>query len=207
MTCGRGACHSLMNVLSAAKSSCVFSAREAPGFSAPTSAITRPPRVHPERTCPGCGVIFRPGKRERKIKIHCSRACYEASRKVAKTCPACGNDFAVNASIAHRYNVCSNACKTADTIYVNCGRCGQRFRAEKHLNRQFCSEECRRPPVYVTCKTCNADFRTASPALLPPTASSVPAVATASSRARPCWSSASGRRSPCCALTSLPNLT
>ena len=117
-------------------------------------------RVHPERACPGCGVTFRPGKRERKIKVHCSRACYEASRKVTKSCPVCGNDFAVNASIAHRYNVCSNACKTADTIYVDCGRCGKRFRAEKHLNRQFCSEECRRPPVYVTCKTCNADFRT-----------------------------------------------
>ena len=91
----------------------------------------------------------------------CSRACYDADRKrkVTKACPVCAESFTVNESQAWKYTVCSVACRTADTKYVDCDRCGTRFRAEKHLNRQFCSETCRRPPVSAECLTCGIEFR------------------------------------------------
>jgi len=122
---------------------------------------------HPDRECPQCGVTFnprtgsQPKRRGRPDRTYCTRECYDASRanRVTKTCPACGNDFTVKACIANRYRVCSHACKTADTIYVDCERCGKRFRAEKHLNRRHCSEECRRPPVYITCRNCEQTVR------------------------------------------------
>jgi very-short-patch-repair endonuclease len=124
--------------------------------------------VHPDRECPGCGATFSPSESSRSgprngnpNRAYCSRECYDASRAntVTKTCPVCGSDFTVKACIAHRYRVCSIACKTADTIYVDCERCGRSFRAEKHLNRHYCSEECRRPPVYITCRNCNQTVR------------------------------------------------
>lgn len=79
---------------------------------------------------------------------------------VTKVCPACGKTFVITkGATAHRYTVCSMACKTRDTKYVNCKRCGKRFRAEKRLNRHFCSESCRRPPVYINCRHCGAARR------------------------------------------------
>lgn len=113
----------------------------------------------PLRPCRVCGQDFKPkGGSDRP---YCSRACYEATRaaKVIKTCTVCGKDFAVIPSNANRYTACSVACKTAETKYVDCERCGTRFRAEKHLNRRFCSEACRRPPVFIDCLTCGAGFR------------------------------------------------
>jgi very-short-patch-repair endonuclease len=93
-------------------------------------------------------------------RTYCSLACFRASQaKVTKTCPVCGKDFTVRAAYARRYRVCSAACKTADTKYVDCDRCGNRFRAEKHLNRRYCSEECRRPPMILTCRNCKRRFR------------------------------------------------
>lgn len=112
----------------------------------------------PLRPCRTCGQDFKPmGGSDRP---YCSRACYEASRaRIAKTCAACGKSFTVVASQTERYTVCSRACKTAATKYVDCERCGTRFRAEKHLNRRFCSEACRRPPVVTDCLTCGSEFR------------------------------------------------
>ena len=114
--------------------------------------------VHQERRCPQCGLTFRPSRDENKLKSFCTWACYDASRsRVTKICAECGSEFTVSASTASRYRRCSRGC---GTIYVNCERCGKRFRAEKTLNRHFCSEECRRPPVLLTCRNCGTEFRT-----------------------------------------------
>lgn len=78
---------------------------------------------------------------------------------VVKECPVCGKTFEVSAAIADRYIVCSRECRTADTEYVTCERCGKVFRAEHRHNRHFCSEKCRRPPVFATCDTCGKPFR------------------------------------------------
>lgn len=124
---------------------------------------------YPDRECPQCGVTFSPrlgsraGPRTGRVnRTYCTRECYEASRAnpVTKTCPVCGRDYTISkGATAGRYTVCSRACRTADTIYVDCERCGQFFRAEKHLNRRYCSEGCRRPPVYVTCRNCGETNR------------------------------------------------
>lgn len=113
----------------------------------------------PLRPCRTCGQDFKPmGGSDRP---YCSRACYEASRAnaVTKTCAICAGAFTVNASQAWKYTICSAACRRAETKYVDCDRCGTRFRAEKHLNRRFCSETCRRPPVVADCLTCGTEFR------------------------------------------------
>lgn len=125
---------------------------------------------HPDRECPQCGKTFSPRKGSRSgprtgnpNRAYCSRECYDASRanSVTKACPVCGNDFTVKACIADRYTTCSMACKTASTAYVNCERCGRRFANTdpKRLNRHYCSEECRRPPMILTCRNCGEEFR------------------------------------------------
>lgn len=124
--------------------------------------------VYPDRECPQCGITFSPrlGPRSGPRKgnpgrTYCSVACFRASQATAtKTCPVCGKDFTVGAATAHRYRVCSNACKTADTIYLDCERCGKRFKGEQGgRTRRHCSEECRRPPMILTCRNCGKDFR------------------------------------------------
>lgn len=112
---------------------------------------------HPDRDCAHCGETFSSSAEQK----YCSPACYYASRanRAAKTCPACGKDFTVPGSNADRYNVCSRECRTADTLYVDCERCGQSFRASRLLNRRYCSEECRRPPVFIDCRNCGMTFR------------------------------------------------
>lgn len=122
----------------------------------------------PTRDCLHCGHSFDPrsltsdGRRRNPNNKYCSSDCYNAKRAnpVTKTCPVCHKVFTIaKGAIAHRYNVCSVACKTRDTKYVDCERCGKRFRAEKRLNRHYCSESCRRPPVYADCRTCGKQFR------------------------------------------------
>jgi very-short-patch-repair endonuclease/ribosomal protein S27AE len=91
---------------------------------------------------------------------YCSKTCeLAAAPKVDKVCPECGKTFTVLASQAERYNFCSYACRTARTKYQTCERCGKPFVAERHLNRHYCSEECRRPPNFVECQTCGTTFR------------------------------------------------
>src|SRR5574343_615251 len=96
-------------------------------------------------TCPTCGKKSRrsPTNADR---VFCSRKCYDASRAakyVTKLCPVCGQQFTVRAIVANRYTVCSRACRTADTRYVTCKRCGKVFTGKTDHNRGFCSEECR----------------------------------------------------------------
>lgn len=129
---------------------------------------------HPDRECPQCGKTFSPrlgtreerrsGRAQHVNRTYCTRECYEASRAnpVTKTCPVCGKDFTItNGASADRYTVCSFACKTAATVYVDCERCGKRFpnTDPKRLNRSYCSEECRRPPMFLTCRNCSSQFR------------------------------------------------
>jgi very-short-patch-repair endonuclease len=91
---------------------------------------------------------------------YCSRECQIASKKVTKVCPVCGKDFEVNQSIQDRYTVCSKECRLANTKYQICKRCGKSFNnPEKRYDRHYCSEECRRPPVYINCATCGIKFR------------------------------------------------
>lgn len=113
------------------------------------------------RICPQCGDRFYlVPSRVKRDELFCSVPCRLESKKVEKVCPECGKTFKVNRSIADRYTVCSRACRTANTKYVSCERCGKVFRAEKHLNRRYCSEVCRRPPKYINCRNCGKEFRT-----------------------------------------------
>lgn len=121
-------------------------------------------RVHADRECPQCGETFNPrtGRRAGNAEaIYCSHKCYMArlSNQVAKTCPVCGRDFQVRASEAGSYSVCSMECRRKDTSYVNCERCGKRFVDDSRRQRRHCSEECRRPPVMIACRTCGREFR------------------------------------------------
>jgi len=114
------------------------------------------------RVCQGCNITFEPGASGRNAaRTFCTRECYEANRAntVTKNCPVCGQDFTIKACIADRYTTCSNACKTAETVYVDCERCGKRFRSDRRWTSRFCSEECRRPAAMVTCRNCDAEFR------------------------------------------------
>ncbi|MHB1418468.1 MAG: endonuclease domain-containing protein [Bacillota bacterium] len=120
-------------------------------------------RKIPDAVCEQCGITFSPGTgSSRWNRRWCGWDCYSKSRAaelVEKICPVCAKLFKVSKSIEHRYTVCSRDCRTAATKYVTCERCGKIFRAEKRLNRHFCSEECRRPPVLIHCDICGKEFR------------------------------------------------
>lgn len=118
-------------------------------------------RLGENRTCPQCGSAFYlPPARVARGEVYCSRKCLsESAPRIEKVCPACGKTFSVFASTAHRYTVCSRECRLSTTKYVSCKRCGKMFRAEKNLNRHYCSEECRRPPQYRDCRSCGTRFR------------------------------------------------
>lgn len=94
---------------------------------------------------------------------YCSRECYKiatSANKITKICPQCGKPFEVNIKIADRYTVCSRACRLAETKYITCERCGKIFASSKKgITRHFCSEECRRPPIFINCATCGKTFR------------------------------------------------
>lgn len=114
------------------------------------------------KTCVQCGEPLK-GIQLLRQRQYCSRTCYEAASAavyVTKQCPVCRKDFTVLVSVSDRYTVCSMACRLAETKYVACERCGKTFVAERLLNRHYCSEECRRPPKYITCKTCGKRVRT-----------------------------------------------
>jgi very-short-patch-repair endonuclease len=111
------------------------------------------------KVCPVCERTFYVTPSHKQHKLFCSRDCQRAFYAVEKVCPVCGKTFSVPRGVADRYTVCSMECKTANTKYLTCERCGKVFRAEKHLNRHYCSEECRRPPIIENCKTCGKEFR------------------------------------------------
>jgi very-short-patch-repair endonuclease len=118
-------------------------------------------RVGAMHVCPACGKSFylTPCRAARGERF-CSQECRLSTiPKVDKVCPVCQQVFRVNASTAHRYSVCSLECRHAITLRKTCLRCGKIYRAEKRLNRHYCSEECRRPPKLINCKTCSRQFR------------------------------------------------
>src|SRR3990167_1699463 len=110
--------------------------------------------------CPNCGkVVSHSPAAIRQNRRYCSKECELTHKTVEKVCPVCGKPFRVSRSTADRYTVCSRECRTHETKYVACERCGKVFRAEKRLNRHYCSEECRRPPVFIQCRNCGVEFR------------------------------------------------
>lgn len=115
--------------------------------------------------CTNCGTPFTPTTNGRTF---CSRVCYESFRtdKIEKICIGCHTLFTVNKSIAHRYNYCSFNCKKqhSKNVVKHCERCGKSFEhkgsdIERGLDRHFCSEKCRRPPIFKTCPHCGKSFR------------------------------------------------
>lgn len=112
-------------------------------------------------TCQNCREEFHP-KLGMKDQKYCQRSCYEAARAstyVTKRCPQCLKDFTVKAIYDDRYTVCSRACRLAETVYVDCKRCGKTFTGERSRPRSYCSEICRRPPLMTTCRNCKKTFR------------------------------------------------
>ena len=110
------------------------------------------------KTCPFCGKVFRVPQC-RADSVYCSVDCKDAAHRVTKTCAVCGKEFTVSASTAARYNTCSIACTRKSTVYVTCKRCGKVFTGQGSKSRNYCSEECRRPPLMRTCKECGKSFR------------------------------------------------
>jgi len=121
-------------------------------------------RLSPDSTttpCELCGTPVRWPKS--RPKRYCSRSCYyeaNAAERITKTCEVCERSFSIPAVIAERYTVCSWKCRTAGGEIVNCERCGKPFRRKpSEHRRRHCSEECYRPPHYITCATCGKRTR------------------------------------------------
>ena len=90
----------------------------------------------------------------------CSRECQKEFHAVEKVCPVCGKSFKVPRGVAHRYTACSLKCSYINIKDYKCKRCGKTFRSsEKRWKPKYCSEECRRPPIYINCKNCGIEFR------------------------------------------------
>lgn len=117
------------------------------------------------RACVHCGKQFHASVREPQ-RVHCSYACYKATRHVEVACVMCGKTFGVYASDPRKRAYCSQECHDRDTqnILHTCLRCGVIFRGP--ANRSYCSEECRRPTHTFTCLTCGKETRT-QPSRLP----------------------------------------
>lgn len=117
--------------------------------------------VRPDRKCPQCGKVFRPlWRRGNSNQIYCSWDCYLASPGgLAKTCPVCSKDYTFIASGKKTIRTCTEGCAGGGTKYVDCERCGKRFRGDYLKTRRHCSEECRRPPLIVACRKCGREFR------------------------------------------------
>ncbi|MEU3452161.1 DUF559 domain-containing protein [Micromonospora sp. NPDC006766] len=123
----------------------------------------------PPRPCKTCGQPML--KRNRTRAVYCNKACkfkdpelrsrmHPPLNRISKTCPACGKTFAVAVSMSGRYTHCSRACSRSRGRDETCARCGRAFRRSQHETRRHCSEECRRPPVHITCLHCQRKFRT-----------------------------------------------
>jgi very-short-patch-repair endonuclease len=127
---------------------------------------------HPDWTpplCVTCGAEIT--GRQRSRNVHCSIECKFADpevrarvgrprNRVIKTCPGCGADFAVAASMAGRYDYCTRECSVrARGRDGTCARCGGAFRHSQTQNRRYCCESCRRPPVLTECGHCGTEFR------------------------------------------------
>lgn len=119
-------------------------------------------RDAPQRYAYDCATCGKSIVREYQVKgdrAFCSMKCRNGGRMVTKTCPVCSKDFAVPLSNKGRYQTCSHACRTVDTVYIDCERCGKRVAQRRHNSVRYCSEACRRPPLMVECQTCGKEFR------------------------------------------------
>lgn len=109
------------------------------------------------KICLQCGNSFYVW-RGRVLQKYCSLVCRKKAKQIIKICPVCKKPFSVFRSLAYRYRVCSNECRTKFTLHKICLRCGKPFTA-KRKDINHCSEECRRPPIYIKCLNCGKKFR------------------------------------------------
>lgn len=117
-------------------------------------------RKHPDTiTCMHCGEKFPYRSSGKGPCKFCSPECRLEHKTVLKICPVCDKEYRVSKSTADRYAVCSVECKTKETVYKTCKRCGQVFTAERKRPRHYCSEECRRPPHIIECAWCGKKVR------------------------------------------------
>jgi very-short-patch-repair endonuclease len=106
-----------------------------------------PAKPRPEVTCKVCGMTFRArGKRS-----YCSLECRKSVTHVLKTCPQCKRDFDDLRCVNKTH--CSDKCLRASRRSKNCQRCGTVMKTGQE-RLKHCSEECRRPPVFIRCETC-----------------------------------------------------
>lgn len=113
-------------------------------------------------TCEWCGKRFKHSRtRPRRF---CSRECWKEyfRQPVYATCERCGQQFpAKDRNHPERSRFCSYECRYPGVKRVACQRCGKLFYPHGRDDRKYCSEDCRRPPLYVTCQNCGKVFRSA----------------------------------------------
>lgn len=114
-----------------------------------------------ELKCQQCGIAFKEYAR-RNDRKYCSLSCQIAANCEIKTCPVCDTVFIVDAE-HRRQTHCSKECfeqtmRPSEERWVPCKRCGTLFYSNRPSNKH-CSEECRRPPIILSCLTCKKDFR------------------------------------------------
>lgn len=110
------------------------------------------------RICIHCGKQFHASARQPQ-RVHCSYACYKATRHVEVACVMCGKMFDTYTSDTRQRFYCSRECHDRDTQNGprTCQRCGVIYWGNPRSN--YCSEACYRPPQTATCLTCGKEWR------------------------------------------------
>lgn len=120
-----------------------------------------------ERRCVQCSTPFLAAA-NRPERVHCSWACYKASRHAEVACVMCGKVFLTRTSEPRQRYYCSRECHDRDTqnSLRTCERCGAIYWGTP--TSRYCSEACYRPPQTFTCLTCGKETRT-QPSRMPST--------------------------------------
>lgn len=116
--------------------------------------------------CAGCGVPVVRHTRVTKARVFCSRECYQRSCVKCdhkRECLGCSATFDPCKENGGRYRkYCNRECFEASVErWSTCERCGEPFRVAKgqKASWRWCSDECRRPPVFKDCKNCGKRWR------------------------------------------------
>lgn len=111
-------------------------------------------KTNPKRepyTCRFCGIKFRAIWRKAREPQFCSLKCHNdaqaasnLSRQAYRICKHCHKSFALDPSDARRRPAesCSNTCRLAHHIWINCAHCSKRFNARHNTTRRYCSKRC-----------------------------------------------------------------
>lgn len=110
--------------------------------------------AYPKRApaiCSWCGARCRGAWRSKRTTRFCSVRCHNLEQRergqtsaVKRTCKHCRKEFWVAPSGVRKRAAesCSNSCRVAHHVYINCAHCGQRFNARHNTTRRFCSKRC-----------------------------------------------------------------